>query len=277
MTTLKKGELDISALDGGGSGRSRLRILAYHAVADLARDPVLAEYGVAPALFAVQLDELIDRGWEFVDLGAVLASLDGGEALPRRALLLTFDDAYVDLLEVAWPLLRERGIPAVAFAVADRVGASNAWDQAKGAAPLPLLDGKGLRALSEGGVEIGSHTASHRSLPGLEASDLAGEVSGSAATLEGLGLPRPRAFSYPYGAAGEASARAVRKAGYEVAFTTAWGEPRGADRHLLPRVEVHASDTPRKLRLKLAAAGWPGLVRDGFLTMAGVRLDPSSG
>jgi peptidoglycan/xylan/chitin deacetylase (PgdA/CDA1 family) len=276
MTTLKKGGLDIFLLKRGDGVRSRLRILAYHAVADLVGDPVLAEYGVAPALFAAQLDDLIDRGWEFVDLDAVLGALDRDEQLSRRALLLTFDDAYVDLLEVACPLLQERGIPAVAFAVADRVGASNTWDQPKGAAVLPLLDAEGLRALPERGVEVGSHTATHRSLRSLEASDLGGEIAGSASTLESLGLPRPRALSYPYGGVSDASADAVREAGYEIAFTTAWGEPRGADRHRVPRIEVHASDTPRKLRLKLAASGWPGPVRDGLLAIAGVRLDPSS-
>jgi peptidoglycan/xylan/chitin deacetylase (PgdA/CDA1 family) len=254
-----------------------LRILAYHAVADLATDPMLAEYGVPPALFAAQLDDLAAHGWEFVGLDAVLAARDGGEPLPRRALLLTFDDAYVDLLEVACPLLRERGIAAVVFAVADRVGASNLWDQAKGAGALELLDGEGLRAVAARGVEVGSHTATHRSLPKIERGELEGELAGSAATLERLGLPRPRSFSYPYGGADERLATAVREAGYEIAFTTAWGDPATAPRHLVPRVEVHASDTPAKLRLKLAAASWPGLARDGFLTLAGVRLDPSSG
>jgi peptidoglycan/xylan/chitin deacetylase (PgdA/CDA1 family) len=273
---LKKG-LAISELSKAGRGRSRLRILAYHAVADLARDPMLAEYGVPPRLFAAQLDDLAAHGWEFVSLGAVLASLDGGQPLPRRALLLTFDDAYCDLLEVACPLLRDRGIAAVVFAVADRVGATNLWDQAKGAGALELLDAAGLLAAAGHGVEVGSHTATHRSLPKLEGSEVGAELAGSAASLERLGLPRPRSFSYPYGGADERLAGAVREAGYEIAFTTAWGEPRGADRYLLPRVEVHASDTPRKLRLKLAAAGWPGLARDAFLTLAGVRLNPSSG
>lgn len=253
-----------------------MRILAYHAIADLATDPVLAEYGVSPDLFAAQLDDLIAHGWEFVDLDAVIASLDGDASLPRRALLLTFDDAYTDLLEVACPLLVDRGIPAVVFAVADRVGATNLWDQAKGAAVLKLLDAGGLRAVAERGVEVGSHTATHRSLPEVDPGELGAELVDSGATLEGLGLPRPRAFSYPYGAAEDRLAEAVREAGYEIAFTTAWGEPRAADRFLLPRVEVHASDTPAKLRLKLAAAGWPGLVRDGFLALAGVRLDPST-
>jgi peptidoglycan/xylan/chitin deacetylase (PgdA/CDA1 family) len=255
-----------------------LRILAYHAISDLAADPVLAEYGVPPALFAAQLDDLVERGWEFVDLNAVLASLDEGEPLPRRALLLTFDDAYVDLLEVACPLLEARGISAVVFAVADRVGASNLWDQPKGAAALELLGAEGLREVAKRGVEVGSHTATHRSLPRLDRSELGDELAGSAATLEALGLPRPRAFSYPYGGAGDGLATAVEQAGYEIAFTTAWGDPdRDTSRYLLPRTEIHASDTPRKLRLKLAAAGWPGLARDGFLTIAGVRLDPSAG
>ena len=63
----------------------------------------------------------------------------------------------------------------------------------------------------------------------------------------------------------------------ESAFTTAWGEPSpGGDLLTVPRVEVHASDTPPKLRRKLALAGWPGLLRDGLLTLSGVRLDPSS-
>jgi peptidoglycan/xylan/chitin deacetylase (PgdA/CDA1 family) len=275
MTTLKKG-LGISEPRKASGARSRLRILAYHAVADLAADPVLAEYGVPPALFADHLDQLAEHGWEFVGLDAVLASFDEGRPLPRRALLLTFDDAYTDLLEVACPLLRARDIPAVVFAVTDRIGATNLWDQAKGAAALPLLDAAGLLAVAEQGVEVGSHTATHRSLPKIDDGEVGEELTGSAATLERLGLPRPRAFSYPYGGAGPRLAEAVRGAGYEIAFTTAWGEARAADRHLVPRVEVHASDTPRKLRLKLAAAGWPGLARDGFLTLAGVRLDPSS-
>jgi peptidoglycan/xylan/chitin deacetylase (PgdA/CDA1 family) len=258
MTTLKKG-LAISELTKAGRQRTRLRILAYHTVADLATDPVLAEYGVPPPLFAAQLDDLAARGWEFVSLDAVLASLDGGVPLPRRALLLTFDDAYADLLEIACPLLRDRGIAAVVFAVADRVGATNLWNQVKGAGSLKLLDATGLLAVAKHGVEVGSHSATHRSLPKVDNGEVEEELAGSAATLESLGLPRPRVFSYPYGGAGVRLAEAVRGAGYEVAFTTAWGEPGGADRYLLPRVEVHASDTPRKLRLKLAAAGWPRL------------------
>jgi peptidoglycan/xylan/chitin deacetylase (PgdA/CDA1 family) len=192
--------------------------------------------------------------------------------------LVTFDDAYADLLEVAVPLLAERGIPAVVFAVAGHLGGANDWDHHKGAANLRLLAPGDLAAVAASGIEVGSHTQTHRPLPEVSAIELEGETVGAADRIEAAGVPRPRAFSYPYGRWSPAAVAAVREAGYSVAFTTAWGDPRpGGDPHTLPRVEIHASDTPRKLRLKLALAGWPGMMRDSLLTLAGVRLDPSSG
>jgi peptidoglycan/xylan/chitin deacetylase (PgdA/CDA1 family) len=255
-----------------------LRILAYHAIADLHDDPKLAEYAVPPALFAEHLDDLAQRGWAFVDLDAVLAALAGRRRLPGRALLLTFDDAYADLLEAACPLLVERGIPAVVFAVAGKIGGTNEWDNGGRATTLNLLDAQGLRSVLEMGVEVGAHSTSHRALPAVPAGELAEELAGAAERIEAAGMPRPRSFSYPYGRWSSELAAAAREAGYEAAFTVDWGVARpGADLHALPRIEVHASDTPRKLRLKLAAAGWPGLARDAFLRLAGVRLDPSAG
>lgn len=251
-------------------------ILAYHAIADLRDDPVLAEYAVPPARFAEHLDALAAHGWAFVDLDAVLRALDGEGALPPRAVLLSFDDAYTDLLDVACPLLAERDLPAVVFAVAGHIGGVNDWDHHRGAANLSLLDPAGLREVAARGVEVGSHTLRHRSLPSVPDGELEQELAGAADRLEEIGVPRPRVFSYPYGHWSPALAAAVRDAGYESAFTVDWGVVRdGSDRYALPRVEVHASDTARKLRLKLLAARWPALARDPFLWLMRVRLDPS--
>jgi GT2 family glycosyltransferase/peptidoglycan/xylan/chitin deacetylase (PgdA/CDA1 family) len=265
-------------LRGGRAARKALStgqvaVLAYHAIADLGDDPVLREYGVPRERFAEQLDTLARRGWTFVDLDAVLRALDGEQPLPARAVLLTFDDAYAELPSAALPLLAERGLSAVVFAVAGLVGGVNEWDRAKGAGVRALLDADGLRALAAGGIEIGSHGSTHRPLARLSPEQLTPELDGSAATLESLGLPRPRALSYPHGVTSPEVAAAARRAGYAVAFTVASGVVRrGADRYALPRIEVLASDTPWKLRLKLATAEWPSRRRGRVLPALRVRL-----
>ena len=247
-----------------------MRILAYHAIADLGDDPRLAEYGVPPALFEEQLDALIGSGWSFVDLDAALAAFAGEEDLPRRALLLTFDDAYVDLLEVATSIMAARGLPGVVFAVAGQLGGTNEWDHKIRAAPLDLLDADGLRAVEAAGIEVGSHTVSHRPLTKVPEAELEEEIAGAATLLEQAGLPRPRTFSYPYGEWSPEIAAVARVAGYEASFTVEPGVVRdGADPHTLPRIEVHASDTPRRLRRKLLSAGWPAPLRRLFLRITG--------
>jgi GT2 family glycosyltransferase/peptidoglycan/xylan/chitin deacetylase (PgdA/CDA1 family) len=248
-------------------------VLAFHAIADLGEDPLLREYGVPRERFAEQLDALARREWTFVDLDAVLRALDGKQSLPARAVLLTFDDAYAELPSAALPLLAERGLSAVVFAVADRVGGVNEWDRAKGGGALALLDADGLRTLAANGVEIGSHGSTHRPLTRLSGDELEGELQGSAASLESLGLPRPRALSYPHGVTSPEVAAGARRAGYAVAFTVDSGVVRrGANRYALPRIEVLASDTPWKVRLKLATAEWPSRWRRRVLALLRVRL-----
>lgn len=213
-----------------------------------------------PRLFEAQLDSLGRAGWTFVDLDAALAALSGERELPRKALLLTFDDAYADLLEVAAPILAARGLPGVVFAVAGKLGGTNEWDNRNRATTLDLLDADGLRAVAAQGIEVGSHTVSHRPLTKVPAGELEEEVAGAAAVLEQAGLPRPRVFSYPYGEWSPPIAAVARAAGYEASFTVEPGVAgERADRHALPRIEVHASDTPRRLRRKLLLAGAPSL------------------
>jgi len=244
-------------------------VICYHAIADLSDDPILREYGVPRARFAEHLDMLARRGHSFVGLDAILEALEGRGTLPAGAVLVTFDDAYADLLSSACPVLTERGIPAVAFAVSGQIGGTNDWDRPLGAAALPLLDADGLRAVGAEGVEVGSHGVTHRILPRLTPEEVAEELQESAARLESLGLPRPRAFAYPHGEWDPACAAAAGDAGYAAAFTVEPGVVRrGARRFSLPRIEVLASDTPRKLRIKLATAEWPARWRRRVLRWA---------
>jgi len=242
--------------------KATVTVLAYHAIADLSDDLILAPYGVPPELLATQLDHLLARGRRFVDLTTVIRVVTEGAFAPEGATLLTFDDGYADLPEVVRSILEPRGIPAVVFAVSGEVGGTNHWDRRLGAGPLALLGEQELRDLSRRGIAVGAHGVTHRPLVSLDQVDLDMELRDSAEQLESIGLPRPVAVAYPHGQWNRRVARAAQAAGYAVGFTVAPGViRRTAMPHALPRIEVHAGDSARDLQTKMTVAQWPAWKR----------------
>lgn len=238
---------------GGTPTDSSLLVLCYHAIADQSSDPILAPYGIPPDRFAEQLKCLSRRGFSFIGPDALIAFLTHSAPLPRRAVLLTFDDCYADLAEVARDVLGPLDIEAIGFAVTATLSGTNEWDQPAGANRLPLLQKEELSKLASHGVEVGSHSRTHRELPLLGNKELVDETAGSMTDLEKDGLPRPRFFAYPYGSRDAASMAAVGDAGYAAAFSVGGRlVSRHSDRLDLPRVIVLSTDRPWQFRLKTA-------------------------
>lgn len=236
---------------GGPPNRHSLLVLCYHSIQDRGSDPILGPYSVPPGQFVSQLQSLKRRGFTFVGPDALAAFVNGRASLPRRAVLLTFDDCYEDLLEIARSVLRPRGIKAIAFAVTGMKSGLNSWDAKDGAEAVRLLSPVQLEELAKLGIEIGAHSRTHRNMRLLNAQELESETEGACQDLRALGLPKPRFFSYPYGASDPQSLHAVRKAGYLGAFGI-WirQADRMSDRFHLPRVPVLASDNGWRFRLK---------------------------
>jgi peptidoglycan/xylan/chitin deacetylase (PgdA/CDA1 family) len=113
--------------------RGALAILTYHRVDEPEARPDLMPSLVSatPASFAEQM-RMVARDFDAVALADVVAALDRPERLPRRAVLVTFDDGYRDFLTHAWPVLRAAGVPAtlfVATAFASAPATSFWWDR----------------------------------------------------------------------------------------------------------------------------------------------------
>jgi peptidoglycan/xylan/chitin deacetylase (PgdA/CDA1 family) len=241
----------------GGMPRPRpLRVLAYHAIGETAGAGRFEPYGVRPEDFRRQIAALRRAGYHFISSDELVEFVRGSGGLPRRPVLLTFDDCYSSVLQHALPVLLEHGIPAVAFAVAGRLGGTNDWDQWPGATYLPLLDVDGLRRLASAGVEIGAHSRTHPRLPGISVHELADEISGSCEELKTKGLGPVRLFAYPFGESDERVRQAVESAGCQAAFTVAPGFVRpGIDPFRIPRIEILRGDVGWQFRWKVAVAG----------------------
>ena len=235
--------------NGGIPVSNRLLILCYHAVRDDC-DPMLATFTVSREQFENQLTSLRNRGFVFVGPDLVAAFL-AGTPLPRRAVLLTFDDCYPEVIEIAREVLWPNEIRAIAFAVTD--ASSNEWDQSHGFEPVPLLTKPQLRELASLGVEIGCHSSTHRDLRSLCEADLRAETAGTANDLVEADLPPPRFFAHPYGFSDLASREAVEKAGFlgAVGLVQRYAS-RSSDRFDLPRIMILALDRGWRFRLRTA-------------------------
>jgi peptidoglycan/xylan/chitin deacetylase (PgdA/CDA1 family) len=117
-------------------------VLGYHRVAEPEDDPF--ELCVSPEHFAQQL-EVIGRLATPVRVPGLVGH--GGDDLPARAVAITFDDGYADVLATALPLLRRHGIPATVFVVAGSIGTGFWWDRMAGA--LSSGNGDSDRAATE--------------------------------------------------------------------------------------------------------------------------------
>jgi peptidoglycan/xylan/chitin deacetylase (PgdA/CDA1 family) len=91
-------------------------VLTYHRVAEQRDRHSLypALLSATPSGFEDQM-KLLVRRYRPVSLADVLAACGGGQRLPARSVMVTFDDAYRDFQQNAWPTLRKFGIPATLF------------------------------------------------------------------------------------------------------------------------------------------------------------------
>lgn len=149
-------------------------VLSYHEVRDDVRD-YPDPYAVDTAALVKQFAWLRGNGYTPVTLDQIVAARAGGKALPGKAVLLTFDDAYLSFYIRVYPLLREFGFPALLAVVGkwidDPGSASVAYGEKGGVADRATAANfttwSQLREMADSGlVELASHTHDlHRGVP----------------------------------------------------------------------------------------------------------------
>jgi peptidoglycan/xylan/chitin deacetylase (PgdA/CDA1 family) len=235
-------------IDGHGAA-----VLCYH---DIGRDPSNAtDYYVAPELLHDHVAWMRSWGLAIVPLAEVVDRLVQGRDLDGLV-ALTFDDALHGVLTGALPVLDELRAPATVFVVTGVLGVQPPfWPGAD-----RTLDAGELRELRASGlVTLGSHTATHASLPDVAADRRARELADSRAWLEDLTGAPVDLFAYPFGHHDEGSEEAARAAGYRAACTFGFGRVTAAtDTAAIPRFCIGPAHHRFRLARQLAraAAAW---------------------
>lgn len=168
----------------------------YHALfegSDLSRiDAEDRPYAVEREAFARQLDAVAER----------LARVGDGPAV-----VLSFDDGHASNVDIALPLLVERGLEALFFVTSGFVGAREHF-----------VDADMLRALVAAGMTVGGHGRTHRFFDDLAPHEALAEMRDARAALESAtGVP-VRSMSFPGGRHDARALRLAREAGVDALF-----------------------------------------------------------
>jgi peptidoglycan/xylan/chitin deacetylase (PgdA/CDA1 family) len=219
-----------------------LPALLYHHIGPL-REGTYPSLTITPEKFDLQMRWLELRGYVGVRISDYFSRHQSQKKLPKKPILLTFDDAYADLTKYALPTLKRLGFGGVVFVVTGQIGGTNTWDTARGSGVHDLMSASQIIEWAEAGIEFGAHSRTHVDLTTLDESRLCSEVQGSAADLSNLLGGTVQSFAYPYGAFNDSVQKCVRNS-FDLAFTIEEGlNSSETDYHRLRRSMVTSNDT----------------------------------
>jgi peptidoglycan/xylan/chitin deacetylase (PgdA/CDA1 family)/glycosyltransferase involved in cell wall biosynthesis len=199
-------------------------VLMYHKIPDQA-PATRHQTFVTKENFARHLAYFKSRGLTpitFLDYQEFASGRRRLSEFPRRPIVLTFDDGYLDNYTNLLPLMQQYGYRGVLYLLGDFALRHNQWDLAAdpGEPRAELMSEAQKLAFVAAGWEIGAHTLTHPRLAGLPAAEAAHEMAASKAELERrLGIS-VLSFAYPYGNLSAETKRLAAEAGFTYAVAT---------------------------------------------------------
>jgi peptidoglycan/xylan/chitin deacetylase (PgdA/CDA1 family) len=205
-------------------------ILMYH---NIAKDPGDDVWTISTGEFRHQIENLKANGYRTI-LPKDLAHLSRWKFwLPRKPVVITFDDGLLSTLTEAEPILHEAGFQAVSYLISGFIAESPA--ERKPYRYYTCLTWEEVRAMKARGTFVfGSHSDSH----GRNPVALTQEVEECRNIFKRNIGEKTMDFCYPYGVAPDVLVQAVVRAGYRTAMAC-------DDRMFVPGTDTNLFRIPR--------------------------------
>lgn len=215
---------------------ARVPILMYHHIGDLppGSDAIQTDLTVPPDQFEAQMRYIAEQGYQPIRIADLVNYFLNGAELPPKPIILTFDDGYADSYVNVFPTLKDYGFVGTFFIIAWRAEFNSegylTWEQ--------------VQELAQNGMEIGSHSLTHRyNLGTIRPSAQETEI------VEADKIFRQRfpdwlpIFSYPSGSYNQTTLDILNRLGYVASVTTKAGT-------------FQSSETPLELRRVRIRGEW---------------------
>lgn len=217
-------------------------VLMYHHVGP-EREPRCLGLTVSPEAFARHVSTLSAMGYTAITPDDWVAYVHGAREIPERCVMITFDDAYQDLIEHALPVLERKSFPATVFVPTSLIGKSIQCNPREPDATLPIMTVAEIAEWTSRGMIFGAHSRNHIDLTACPVAVARGEIEGSQVDLANITHGRVGCFAYPYGKLNDEVEQMVEKC-FDIAFTTVEGiNDAGTPLSRMQRTMVQHGDT----------------------------------
>lgn len=247
----------------------------------------------SPSTFREQMRRIAEAGFRSLHADEALAALKGETPIPKKSVLITFDDGFLDNWVHAYPILAEFGLTATVFVITGRIGDGPRRAHAGETLPTPATpshracheavqagrsDDVMLRwseleqMLATGVFDVHSHTHSHRRWdqeipePERRSDAIERDLEQSRLLLaERLGVTS-RHLCWPWGVYEESWCEAALRQGFEALYTTRIG----INTHTTPLDAIHRfpvkdrADSWLIKRVGIYSNSWLGLLYVGL-------------
>lgn len=212
----------------------QLPVIMYHG---LLKDPKMHNnYVISPDLFEQDLKYLKKQGYTTILMSDLIDFVENGTPLPKKPVLLTFDDGYYNNYLYAFPLLKKHNMKAVISIIGKQ---TEEYSKANGNHPnYSHITWKQIQEMSASGlVEIQNHSYdSHENKGGRKGTlKVSGESDHDYETYLKKDLEKlqklmkknagitPTTFTYPFGAVSDSSADIIKALGFKASLGCAEG------------------------------------------------------
>jgi len=197
-------------------GYQTIPILTYHRFAKSCSSPLCMPENI----FDFQMRYLKENGYHAITGDQLLAFLEYHQGIPQKSVLITMDDGYRSVYDIAYPILKKYGFTATIFIYTSFVEVSKTaitWNQ--------------LKQMKAAGFTIGSHTIDHSDLTNPKEGEseqafidrIKRELYGSKKIIDQKLEQNTYFLAYPYGYYDQKSVQIAKKAGYKVAMSVKRG------------------------------------------------------
>jgi peptidoglycan/xylan/chitin deacetylase (PgdA/CDA1 family) len=182
------------------------RVLMYHSVGSPVPGDSQGRYNISKSRFYEQMNYLVSKNIKVVPVGSKDIN---------NSVAITFDDGYRNNYTVAYPILKDLGIPFTIFISTDNLSDSTG---------LYLKSSDVVTLSNDPLVTIGSHGKTHLPFNSLSEDDLKFELEHSKKILESLSSKKVEMISYPHGKYSDSVIEAVVDAGYKYSASSRFGK-----------------------------------------------------